>query len=216
VPDTFAPDAGQRITPDGHVSYDFDGHVHAQGLDLDAGTSNDPPDDRKVRWLTTNGAMVAEVFGWTGATDAEAMLLARRGELIPGVPLNAFLLAEADPANLNNTLALAGAGAVTARIIDALGQSRFLQLRTDAKLRAELNSVSFLNVPDGGPTVLAVSVPWTANHFGSAVLSVIPDAAYGFGLLPRAAGIGAAGLAFIVTDNPVTQNITVTWITLGN
>jgi hypothetical protein len=64
VADTFTPDIGQRIDPAGRVTYDFDAHIHARGLDLDAGTGASAPADRRVRWLRTNdGAMMASLYG---------------------------------------------------------------------------------------------------------------------------------------------------------
>jgi hypothetical protein len=68
--DTFTPDAGQRIDAQGHVTYDFTGHISAEGLDLNAVTTGgpvapSPPDDRRVRWLReSDGSLVAEVFGF--------------------------------------------------------------------------------------------------------------------------------------------------------
>jgi hypothetical protein len=99
MPDQFAPDAGQRIGPTGRVTYEFDGHVHADGLDLDAGTNNTPPDDRRVRWLNTLGQRVASLFGVEltsggtgrslyasvdrGAADlGQAILQATRGDVV--------------------------------------------------------------------------------------------------------------------------------------
>ncbi|MCW2986721.1 MAG: hypothetical protein JWR63_4291 [Conexibacter sp.] len=68
--DYFAPDAGQRIDAQGRVTYDFTGHIHAQGLDLDASPlTYDSPVDRKVSWLDAQLATVAEVFGYSNPTD---------------------------------------------------------------------------------------------------------------------------------------------------
>jgi hypothetical protein len=41
-----------RRAADGSVSFDFDGHVYARGLDLLLGVSVTPPQDRRVRWLS--------------------------------------------------------------------------------------------------------------------------------------------------------------------
>src|SRR4051812_34771973 len=60
-----------RVAPDGTVTYDFAGHVHAQGLDLDAGTNATPPDTDKLRWIrTSDGAVVAVDAGFLVAGDA--------------------------------------------------------------------------------------------------------------------------------------------------
>lgn len=60
--DGFAPSPGWVIQPDGSLLFDFDGHVHARGVDLDAGDTTSPPEDRRVRWLrTSDGAIVADI-----------------------------------------------------------------------------------------------------------------------------------------------------------
>src|SRR4051794_38584433 len=62
--DSSQPLAGMTTNPDGTIAYDFAGHVHASGLDLDEGTSTTPPDDRKVRWLRADGSRGEEIFGY--------------------------------------------------------------------------------------------------------------------------------------------------------
>lgn len=50
------------VTPTGTVGANFTGHVHAQGLDLDAGTSTTPPSQDRIRWLqVSNGALIADI-----------------------------------------------------------------------------------------------------------------------------------------------------------
>jgi hypothetical protein len=66
MPDNFSPDVGQHVDAAGRVTYDFDAHLHARGVDIDqagpAGLGSSP--DHKVRWLDANGAVVAEIVGW--------------------------------------------------------------------------------------------------------------------------------------------------------
>lgn len=64
--DSFTPDGGQRIDAQGHVTYDFTGHIHAQGLDLDAGDDKSPPGDRRVRWLAPDGTDDVGIWGAVG------------------------------------------------------------------------------------------------------------------------------------------------------
>ncbi len=55
----------------GRVGASFAGHVHAQGLDLDAGASSTPPDQDRVRWIRqSDGAVVAQEFGYTNPGSA--------------------------------------------------------------------------------------------------------------------------------------------------
>lgn len=54
---------GMRVAPDGTITYDFDGRVHAAGLDLDAAQSDTPDDSQRVRWLSAiDGALIAEMW----------------------------------------------------------------------------------------------------------------------------------------------------------
>lgn len=63
--DSYSPTNVIRDPLTGEVTYDFDGHIHAEGLDLDAGDNASPPDDRKVRWLRlSDGAVVASIYAW--------------------------------------------------------------------------------------------------------------------------------------------------------
>lgn len=58
--DSVSPDVGQHIDADGNVTYDFQGHVFAEGLDLPAYATLDTR--AQIRWISqTNGALVAQV-----------------------------------------------------------------------------------------------------------------------------------------------------------
>lgn len=88
--DNFAPAGGRVVHPDGTVSYDFDGHVSAQGVDILGADNSTPPSDRKVRWHkdTIAGTVIAEIVGgsvsptegfltlqaWSASTHANALL----------------------------------------------------------------------------------------------------------------------------------------------
>jgi hypothetical protein len=48
----------------GEAAFDFTGHVKAEGLDLDAGETATPPDDRRVRWLRGDGSSVADLLAY--------------------------------------------------------------------------------------------------------------------------------------------------------
>src|SRR4051812_19156724 len=60
------------VDPAGRVGASFTGKVHAQGLDLDAGTTGTPPDIDRVRWLrTTDAKVVADMLAaFTGNSIA--------------------------------------------------------------------------------------------------------------------------------------------------
>jgi hypothetical protein len=62
------------VDPDtGEAAFDFTGHVQAEGLDLDAGETATPPDDRRVRWLREGASPeeVATLFGWRNGTGGQ-------------------------------------------------------------------------------------------------------------------------------------------------
>lgn len=60
VGDSYSP-AFMTVNPDGSITFDFTGHVHAEGLDIDAGLIDDPPDEHRIRWLrASDGAAVAD------------------------------------------------------------------------------------------------------------------------------------------------------------
>jgi hypothetical protein len=60
-----------QITPNlitvdaqGRVGADFTGHVHAAGIDIDAGTVVTPPAESRVRWIQkANGVVAADAYG---------------------------------------------------------------------------------------------------------------------------------------------------------
>jgi hypothetical protein len=73
------------------VTYDFDAHLHARGIDLDAADSSSSPADRQARWLrTSDGAVIANLDAYvlgakrfsrhfvhgTSSEAAEALLVA--------------------------------------------------------------------------------------------------------------------------------------------
>lgn len=129
--DTFTPDVGQHIAPDGTVTYEFEGHVHAEGLDLDAWTAaGAPPADRKVRWLReSDGAVIAELYGSHDQTD-DASTLTLRAQRSDGSDRAQLDLVSGDAFNPPRvgTFILGG----TRTIIDGDGVSSFLQLGAGA------------------------------------------------------------------------------------
>jgi hypothetical protein len=196
--DTFTPDIGQRIDAQGRVTYDFDAHVRARGVDFDAGDGLNAPDDRRIRWLRqSDGAAVAQILAYD-------------------VPLgdSVSLQLEVDkPAGVTQAFIGLTAGPVTSVLLKDDGASNFLQLNDTQALYAAIGQATFLAVPAGNSNVVA-GVPWTHAHTGAAILSVVPSGAYGFTILPRVSAVGA--ITFVITGNPALQDITVNWLTFGN
>jgi hypothetical protein len=150
---SFTPDAGQRVDEQGHVTYDFTGHVSAEGLDLKAvtaggGATPSPPNDRRVRWLReADGSLVAEVFGFDPVSFKRGL----------------WVGAGAAPSTAANP--------TTRRLlIDETGASSFLQLANGAGGRRTCTHWGQLD-PAGGAAIAAGAV------FGP--LDVIIPSGYG-------------------------------------
>jgi hypothetical protein len=56
---------GMKVAADGAITYDFDGHIHAQGLDLDAYDLLEFADPHRIRWLNPDGSLAAGLEGVT-------------------------------------------------------------------------------------------------------------------------------------------------------
>jgi hypothetical protein len=66
APDAFSPSAGQVIDAKGKVTYEFDGHIHAEGIDFVAAEDASPDPAEMIRWLRTlDGAAVADLTGFS-------------------------------------------------------------------------------------------------------------------------------------------------------
>lgn len=135
---TFFP--GQLIQEaDGSFGINVTGHIHAQGLDIDAGTTLTPPNQQRVRWLrTSDGAVVADLTAWkVGAGDvlqvearavdvgdnAQLLLLAtdKNGsqDFIQAINFG--------PPGTANQISISSGGQVRT-LINGAGKSRFVQM----------------------------------------------------------------------------------------
>jgi hypothetical protein len=121
VSDSLTTAAGMVIDAQGRVTYDFAGHVHAVGLDLDAGTGAEPPADRRVRWLKPNGDPAGQLLTYAFGTQEILQLLS-------GDDVNAGngcrLSLNSDPAGTYRVFVTAGAQ--TRLLLDSAGNSDFL------------------------------------------------------------------------------------------
>lgn len=79
------------VGSDGSISYDFAGHIHAQGLDLDAGDDQTPPTERRIRWLrTSDGALVAQEYAYSDiGAGGDTSLSIRSERATAGTSVNA-------------------------------------------------------------------------------------------------------------------------------
>jgi hypothetical protein len=147
TPDAYVSDVGQAIGPDGSLSYDFNGHVHAQALDLTATQHVGPQDTARVRWLDAGGAVVATI---TGFDDSDGILL----ESPAGADTASIELAAADGTTGAPRIAVR-AGGQFRDVINADGSSSFLQLGAageadNLRLTYGVDSVAFSGSKNSG------------------------------------------------------------------
>jgi hypothetical protein len=177
--DFYSPDVGQTIAPDGTVTYDFNAHLHARGIDIDAGLSFDPPVDRRVRWLrATDGALVADVYATDDSSgNREAVLIARGRSAITAdseiVARNEDNTAEsavfrtwAGGGMVPRAEALAGAKQAT--VLDSNDVSSFL--RWIAPSAARIDGGSVVVTFDGVNSAVSATVSHRLGVVGSIVL----------------------------------------------
>lgn len=130
------------MNPDGSIYFDFDGHIHAEGLDLDTSTDAIPPDDSKIRWIkNSDGSVTAELSDYS--TDANSSV-AQWSALSPGGGNGrAYLVLEGRKAGgISRVSAVAqnSLGNTESRIvIDSNGDSDF----APAKLGAQAGDIVF-------------------------------------------------------------------------
>lgn len=143
--DRLSPNAGVQVDAQGRVTYDFDGHVHARGLDLDAGTVfgvDDVfgvPGDNSIQWSQgAGGALVAKDFATvfdpysyryatlrpTAAAKGAELGLATvdpaTGDFLASIALNRFT----DASSPRDVISV-GAGNASANLLDSNGRSSF-------------------------------------------------------------------------------------------
>jgi hypothetical protein len=205
----FAPDGGQRIDGNGRVTYDFTGHVHALGLDLDAGADIDASAaDRKVRWTDTgNGAVVAEVYGFRGTVGGDQAA----GTVVRAIPepgTDAYARLEARSADNEQRMMVEAIN-----FSDEYHQARLRFFDGSVMMLGDSNGDSgFVQVAGGGDRVisarglLAVPPSFGGTRYAS---TAIP---HGLGDVPGWADVSDTYAPFTDTstgdDEPVTSAIT--------
>lgn len=208
------------VAPDGTITYDFDGHIHADGLDLYAGTTSSPPNDRLVRWLRqSDGALVRQI----GAYDDGTKYSNIDDVLDPASAQNyAQRRARVDPFAVRSTIedtAAAGGATVSRTIIDSDNRSSFIQTRGDTTVpKRSLVGSTTLTFPGGQAwqTSPAINHNWgtgpvrvfaTMREFFASGGNIGPLALAGYGQNANALSIiGAIGQGF---GNPAAGAIAV-------
>jgi hypothetical protein len=159
---SFTPDIGQHIGVDGSLTYDFTGHIHAQGLDLDAGggAGNNP----NVRWLrTSDGALVAQIDASSvGHVSTIEMVADDTSGSVGSAALTAIYDENVPLASVLASAAYVGPPSTplitnrVAKIIDGAGVSDFLQLaaRAQRSINFGVNQVTFAASTLSAPTAI--------------------------------------------------------------
>ncbi len=81
--DTLQPNV-LAVNPDGSIGANLTAHLMAQGVDLQAGTTNTPPADDRVRWISQqDGSVVADITAYDDGTTSQ-VTLALHPPALPG------------------------------------------------------------------------------------------------------------------------------------
>lgn len=128
------------VNANGTITNNFTGHIHADGLDLYAGTTASPPDDRKIRWLRqADGALVAVLSAYevgTRRTLTEGTGNGAASSTISTISDNTTNFSTAvtiDLANKDGTI-------FGATIVNGVGGSSFIKAPGLVSVSTELNS----------------------------------------------------------------------------
>lgn len=138
--DTYSP-LLLTIAADGRVTADFEGHISAEGLDLDMGETATPPEDRKIRWLrASDGTRLAEIYAWHGGAGfPEHALLSLRAYDHENPNSNAELEVNAGGDGSAPSRVLAAAGLESRVIVRGDGASDFVRANVvGSNMRATL------------------------------------------------------------------------------
>lgn len=208
------------VNPDGTVGYDFDGHIHADGLDLDAGTIVTPPSENRVRWVeVAGGAVIAEMFGAIydagpvvgTAITQQTRATTRAGTREARLNLNAY---EGDgSAGVIGSQVQAVADGLSADILTGGGQSGFLRWLASTTRRVQIGSQQFAAAVGDNFLSCNLGTPWTGAHdlFLAAPQAVTSFPALGF----RGAYVISNSQGGCVINTSLAQNVLVRWLSIG-
>lgn len=167
--DQLAPSVGMVIDATGKVTYDFDGHIRARGLDLDAGDNASPPADRKVRWIDANGVVVADLAAYRTAPSQTGLAVLNKGAdslfaeigTLGDDGLGATIYTQSQTAAGGRSCRVQ-ADPVDLLLLNQSGASAFLQLAAAGAAKRKINFGVGQVVWDPGTS--AASAPVTVPH----------------------------------------------------
>lgn len=205
----------------GRISADFTGHVHAQGLDLDAGDTTSPPEDRKVRWIrVSDGAVIADLesFSAGGTNRSTFITYANLGETatteIKAVRGSSAKVDVIDNGTTQGVYATAG-GSSGYTIVDSDKRSSFLQIQPGVNRKSA-----------AGTDVIAFGATAQAAAFIPHGLGVAPSQIYVTAKYTQVAPLNVPTIVSYGAMNAVnftvvgrfadavarTENISISWI----
>jgi hypothetical protein len=207
--DSLNPNVATVVDPDGNVSYDFEGHIHALGLDLDAGDTTTPPADHKLRWLK-NSVSIAELLGSfiTGNQSHVAMRATPPGS---------------GYAAITATAAESGSGVVNVATTNAYralltgdGRSDWLQLVNTEKLALQNGHVTGLTIAANADLDYQIALPVGWQEHLAFFASAWPDNSWN-GFSTRSPGnvFSASRGVVHVANGSTAQTFHVRWLSLG-
>jgi hypothetical protein len=161
---------GMRVDPDGRITYDFDGHVRAQGVDLDRDGPFVSNLDSRLRWLDAAGVARAYLLAFqdSGVTDGTA-LLARIVEADGSVAAELRF----DEGELTIDFGVQPSG-ISRTLFDGAGDSSFAQLPSALPSRIVAGCVNA-----DGTLRRAITGGWSSARTGVGLYTVIFDVPYG-------------------------------------
>lgn len=196
------------VSPDGSVEGVFPG-----GIEIKAGVSGTPPNERRVRWVReADGSLVADIFAMDLGTDSRDLMM----RALDGAT-NANILLEAKPVSDHAQVtanAIDSGGAVAATLIDSDGASSFLQLLGLAKRKISFGTANLVF------TAAQISPALAINHG----LGVVPLAVLAISNWVVSSGIDVTCSGFTNAKfdavgafmfGPTTGNVPISWLAIG-
>lgn len=210
------------VNPDGTLTYDFDGHIHADGLDLDGGVSDSPPNDRKIQWTRLDdGSLLADIDGTmfdTGPVTgnvSRTRLRALTRDQARSAFLQAFAWQGDGSAGVIGSEVQSVADGISATVIRGGGGGASSFLRFLQGVRTNLVLFGRTAVPlAAGWATYGVAFPQAFPNTLTAFLFTI-EVSNGASLISSELRGSGVNSATIDANSSVAQNGSIHWIAIG-
>jgi hypothetical protein len=167
---------GMKVAPDGTVTYDFEGHISAEGVDLRLGIEEDEdfPELRSIQWLREAGkghSPGAEINAYEDEDEQTHIRMIARNPTFGTASTLSISASEDETARCLASVRGGDGGAVRI-ILNSAGASDFLQLATTADLKLAIGVSSVTINSQGGYATLP-------HGLGRKPIAVLPVVASG-------------------------------------